>query len=54
MEVDERLARRLGLIEDWDELFREAQYAKLHTDNFTLPKTTLWRYGDEKGSCEIT
>ena len=54
MEVDEKLSRRLGLVEDWDELFREARYALVHKENFSLPKLTLWTYDLEKGSCEIT
>jgi hypothetical protein len=53
METETRLARRAGLLERFEDFLREATFAKLHKDSFSLPKKILWKYDNESGQVDL-
>lgn len=50
---DVRLNKRAWLIHNFDYVFKEAVYYRLHKDNISLPGRPVWRWGEELGSCKI-
>lgn len=51
---DERLSKRSWLIQNLDDILRESAYHKAHKLDFAYePPLTLWKWGEEKGSCKL-
>lgn len=54
MEIDERLRRRYGLLEDMEYLLKEVTWVKAHQDDFRLPKYILWVQDSVEGKLELS
>lgn len=47
---EQRIARRLALMDSFDIFMREVIYQRAHLENYETPGISIWRVDQEEGS----